>query len=225
MVKTKKVVPIAPNKNGPPHKMNIVWLAPQQLKPYEYNAKIHSHEKVVALANTIEREGWDQPIVVEPDYTIIKGHARREAAIYKGWKRVPVVVTTRDKWQAIVSRIADNKLAEAPWNPELLKFDFEILKAEDFDLGLTGFDLPAIEDLLTPPTSEEKYSERSHKDVGERKEEYDNSSVRQIILVTDPETFENIMADFARLQTEFGVETNIEVVQKLLELHAENRSK
>ncbi|MCV5918272.1 ParB N-terminal domain-containing protein, partial [Escherichia coli] len=54
------------------------------LKPYERNAKLHPPDQVRRLAATIRAHGWDQPIVVEPDGTIIKGHGRRLAAIELG---------------------------------------------------------------------------------------------------------------------------------------------
>ncbi len=49
--------------------------------------------------------------------------------------------------------IADNKLAEkAGWSAQLLKIEFEYLSdlGVDFDLTVTGFDIPEIDTLLDP---------------------------------------------------------------------------
>ncbi len=206
-----------------PNQLEIQWRDPKSLTPYVKNAKIHSPEQVDKIAGQIAAFGFDQPIVVDSQGVIIKGHGRREAALKLGMGQVPVVVSSLDEYQAMAARIADNKVAEAPWDPELLKFDLGTLKMHDFELKLTGFELKSIENILEPPTADTMFGEQDRKDVGERKEQYDNSDLRQIILVTDPENFELLMQEFAKLQGEFEVPTNIEVVEKLIEFYAANR--
>jgi DNA modification methylase len=46
------------------------------------------------------------------------------------------------------ARLADNRTAQSPWDEELLRVELEALLEEDFDLGLTGFDLAEIDELL-----------------------------------------------------------------------------
>ena len=129
------------------------------VKPYVRNAKKHPPEQIQRLAKQIDKFGFDQPIVVDKDMVIIKGHGRREAALSLGMKEVPVVVAdhlTED--EARLARIADNKLPEyGEIDEDMLKFEFGTLAAhEDVDLTLSGFELTAIEKLMEEPVEEEK---------------------------------------------------------------------
>lgn len=204
--------------------LEVVFMNPRDLLPYANNAKIHSEEQVEKIAKQIDAFGFDQPIVVEDNLQIIKGHGRRLAALKRGLSLVPVVIAKHlDKHQAMAARIGDNKVSEAPWDPELLKLDLSALSAlPEFDVEMTGIDLSQIQGILAPPTSATMFDKSAHQNVGERKDAYEQSDMRQLILVMDPATFEALMGTFAELQTKFGVETNLEVVQKLVEHHAAN---
>lgn len=103
-----------------------------RLVPYELNSKIHDPAQVEKIANAILATGWDQPIVVDKDGVIIKGHGRRLAAIRLGRKTVPVLV--RDDLnpeQVRAARLADNRVAVGGIDSELLKQELATL---DFDL-------------------------------------------------------------------------------------------
>lgn len=132
----------------------IIWL-----KPYEKNAKKHDADQVKRLAATIRAHGWDQPIVAEPDGTIIKGHGRRLAAIELGLNEVPVIVRhDLSKAEADAARIADNSAASVAYDTAMLQEEIKRLMAEvpDLDLGslaLSDKDLTLLtEELATPDT-------------------------------------------------------------------------
>lgn len=134
-------------KNEP--SIELVWMSPQKLKPYKNNSKFHSQEQVAMIAHQIREFGFDQPIVVRKDMTIIKGHGRREAALQLKLDKVPVIVTSIDENKAMASRIGDNKVAEAPWINDALRTEFTQLK----DLGLefaqlTGFNSKEFQSIL-----------------------------------------------------------------------------
>lgn len=207
-------------------KAKLHWLDPKKLKPYPGNAKVHSEAAIAELARELEAFGWDVPIVILKDFTIKNGHKRHAAALLNKYKRVPCIM--RDdltKAQAIASRISDNKSAESPWDTEKLRQDFlRLRELGNFDDSLTGFNTAQIEELLNPPTSENVFREADHRSVQERKEQYDNSDFRQILLVMDHERFTALMQQFAAAQLEMGVETNTDVVEKLFESHAAHRS-
>src|SRR6056297_3812968 len=89
--------------------------------PYTNNPKEHPDEQVQKIASSIKNYGWDQPIVVDGDGEIIKGHGRLQAAEKLGLDEVPVI------WredltdaEAKAARIADHKTAESPWADDLL---------------------------------------------------------------------------------------------------------
>jgi ParB-like chromosome segregation protein Spo0J len=78
--------------------------------------------------------------VVDEDLVIIKGHGRYLAAKELGLKTVPVVIADYlTPAQVRAARIADNKLAESEWFPELLALELKALQEMEFDLSLTGF--------------------------------------------------------------------------------------
>jgi hypothetical protein len=112
------------------------------LTPYDNNAKKHDPAQVARIADAIRRTGWDQPIVVDKDGVIIKGHGRRLAALELGLTKVPVVVRydlTHE--QAKVARLADNRVAESDIDPEMLRA--ELASMEESMVGI--FDLKELD--------------------------------------------------------------------------------
>lgn len=104
----------------------------EKLIPYELNSKIHDEKQVEKIAKSIQEFGWDQPIVVDRNGVIIKGHGRRLAAIKLGYAKVPVLV--RDDLtdeQVRAARLADNRVAVGDIDAELLQKELASL---DFDL-------------------------------------------------------------------------------------------
>lgn len=121
------------------------------LVPYARNARTHSPGQVAQIAASIREFGWTVPVLVDGQNGIIAGHGRVMAAQALGMTEVPCVrlahLTDRQRRAYI---LADNKLAlNAGWDDDLLQLQLEELQAEDYDLGLTGFDLGEIEALLS----------------------------------------------------------------------------
>jgi ParB-like chromosome segregation protein Spo0J len=124
-----------------------------RIQPYEKNAKVHAPEQVAALARSIKKFGWTQPIVVDADGVIIAGHGRRLAALELGMTKVPVVCRTDlTKPEADALRLADNRTASTVYDTELLKDALQELKNLDFDLADTGFDEHELEFMLADLT-------------------------------------------------------------------------
>jgi ParB-like chromosome segregation protein Spo0J len=97
---------------------------PQELIPYDLNAKKHDKAQITRIANAIKRHGWDVPIVVDRDGVIIKGHGRRLAALELGLKKVPVIRRTDlTPEQVKAARLADNRVAIGDFDPEKLRAD------------------------------------------------------------------------------------------------------
>lgn len=111
----------------------IELIQTEKLVPYELNSKIHDPAQVKKIAESIKQFGWDQPIVVDKDYVVIKGHGRRLAAISLGMEVVPALV--RDDLspeQVRAARLADNRVAVGGMDTEMLKRELAEL---DFDLS------------------------------------------------------------------------------------------
>ena len=121
--------------------MNIEQWAPDKIRPYERNPR-KNDAAVERVARLIEEYGFRNPIEVDADGVILRGHTRWKAAQRLGMETVPVIVTTDLSFeQARAWRIADNASQEwAEWDMDLLGDEVAELQAADFDLSLTGLD-------------------------------------------------------------------------------------
>lgn len=112
-------------------------IAIDKVVPYENNARINEHV-VPALARSIERFGFNEPIVLDKDNVIVCGHTRVKAAKELGMIEVPCVyVEGLTQSEIDAYRLADNKIAEqAMWDYE--KLEKEIAKIGD-EIAMTDF--------------------------------------------------------------------------------------
>jgi ParB-like chromosome segregation protein Spo0J len=61
------------------------------LRPYDRNARTHSKKQIRQIADSIERFGFTNPVLISDDGQIIAGHGRVEAAKLLKIERVPVL--------------------------------------------------------------------------------------------------------------------------------------
>lgn len=121
----------------------------EDILPYDNNAKTHPPEQIDKLAKQI-KDGFDQPIVVDKSYVIIKGHGRLLAAKKLGLTQVPVIIRgDLSPEQIKAARIADNKLAETDWDLDILSNELTAL-VENFNLEDLGFNEEELNKLLSP---------------------------------------------------------------------------
>lgn len=137
----------APSAPLPPQ---VERVAITDLIPYANNSRTHSDAQVAKIAASIKEYGWTNPVLVTADNTIIAGHGRVLGARKLGLQDVPVLrLAHLTPAQVKAYVIADNRLAlDAGWDDEMLKVELEALKAEGFDLDLTGFNDDELAKLL-----------------------------------------------------------------------------
>ena len=128
----------------------------KDLIPYARNARTHSDEQVAQIAASIKEFGFLSPIIISKDNTILCGHGRFYAAQKLGLEKVPCIkeeYLTETQKRAYI--LADNKLSlNAGWDNEMLAIELSELQNENFDLGLTGFDVSELEDLIGKDSSD-----------------------------------------------------------------------
>ena len=121
------------------------------VRPYANNPR-QNDDAVEAVAESIRRFGFRQPIVVDADGVIVAGHTRFRAAQRLGLATVPVHVATDltpDEVRAY--RLADNKTAElASWDDAMLSIELDALRGAGIDWTLLGFDEEELAKLLAP---------------------------------------------------------------------------
>lgn len=135
-----KTEPIREDTSGMSHKLKVQYWPIDDVHPYPNNPR-NNDEAVEYVANSIREFGWQQPIVVDTDGTIIAGHTRLKAAKLLGMETVPVVVADNlTPAQVNAYRLADNKVAEAAtWDMDALAVELEGLEV-DFDMTMFDFD-------------------------------------------------------------------------------------
>lgn len=125
----------------------IKRVAVDKLIPYVNNAKQHSEKQITRLASSIREFGFVNPVLVDKDLNVIAGHGRIAAAKKLDLKEVPCLFVeglTEAQRKAYI--LADNRLGElAEWDMELVTSELELLQELDFDIDLTGFELPEPE--------------------------------------------------------------------------------
>ncbi len=135
----------------------------ENLQPYQGNARTHSNCQIHKIAESIKEFGFSNPILVDSRNTIIAGHGRLEAAKILGISSVPTICLSHlSDAQKRAYIIADNKLAEmAGWDKDILSIELQhLLELDtDFDISITGFEMPEIDLMLSSPTAPETHNE------------------------------------------------------------------
>lgn len=134
------------------------------LKPFARNARTHSKAQIKQIANSIERFGFTNPVLVDDDGRILAGHGRVAAARLLGMSEVPVIrlgdLTLAERKACV---LADNKLAlNAGWDQELLALELQELVELDFDMDLTGFSIAEIDFTLEAASNSHDDDEADH---------------------------------------------------------------
>ena len=134
-------------------KLSITNLPVTGLRPCPGNARTHSAKQISEIATSIKAFGFNNPVLVDKDGTIIAGHGRVAAAKKLGLDTVPCVrlehLSEAEKRAYI---LADNKLAEkAGWDRDILAIELQHLADLDldFDITATGFEMAEIDLLLS----------------------------------------------------------------------------
>ncbi len=109
------------------------------------------------VAGSIKEFGFQQPIVVDKNYTIIVGHTRYEAAKRLKMATVPVTIADLDINQAKAYRIADNRLNEdSTWDNDLLNVEVKGLLDNNLNLDILGFAPGELDTLLASSNLDEQ---------------------------------------------------------------------
>lgn len=151
--------------------MKIEEVNINDLKPYARNQKIHTQKQVQMVANSIQKFGIIQPIVINKNNIIVSGHCRYEAGKLLRLKTFPCVrkedLTDKEEKEL---RILDNKLNESEWDNEMLE-----LEIRDYGLDLEDFEIKInLEPLELEKASVDKYQVIVYLENAEEQENFYN---------------------------------------------------
>jgi hypothetical protein len=155
MLLMKKSTKTGRTKELPDLQLKVRYQDVDALKPYAGNARTHSDKQITQIAASINKFGFNNPVLVDADNRIIAGHGRVEAAKRLGLTSIPTIrLDHLSDAERRAYVIADNRLAElAGWDREILKIELQGLAdlELDFDIEITGFDTAELDDLLDGP--------------------------------------------------------------------------
>ena len=200
---------------------------PASLVEHPRNYNTHPAEQIRLLAKIIKHQGWRNPITVSKrSGYVVKGHGRLAAALQLGCSEVPVDVQEyKDEASEYADMIADNRIAE------LAEADQDALKGllldddfNGFDIELTGFNQIDFDRLLKHEMQIDHMvaGEEADQSKEELRESYLNSDIRQIVLIYDAEEYDEVTDKFESIRKENQLNTNVDVVNYLLQFHENN---
>lgn len=139
--------------------LKVVYMAPDELKPYKNNAKRHPEEQIEQIKESIKEFGFNDPIAVDKDNVVVEGHGRLIAAMEMELEKVPVIkLDELTEEQRKAYTLIHNKLTmNSGFDFSMLSLELSDLKDtfdmssfgfEDFELDSTAFDVKD-EDFIT----------------------------------------------------------------------------
>ena len=131
-----------PKKNEPAT-LEIVYIDPHELTPYEDNTRKHSPEDIDQIKASIEADGFNDPIGIwGKKNLIVEGHGRQIAAIEMGLDKVPCIrLDHMSETQRRDYAIRHNRTAElSGWDFGKLEEEIAALEIEGMDLSGLKFD-------------------------------------------------------------------------------------
>lgn len=125
--------------------LRIEYLPLDQLKPYVNNAKLHPAEQVEQIKKSIEEFGFDDPIAIWGDGTVIEGHGRLIAATEMGLEEVPVIRLDHltDEQRRAYTLVHNKLTINSGFDPDMLSLELEDIG--DIDMSMFGFEMTAVD--------------------------------------------------------------------------------
>ena len=131
--------------------MEIKELPLKELKPAAYNPrkKLKKGDKEYEkIKQSLLKFGYVDPIIVNEDLTVIGGHQRLTVLKDFDYETAKCVIVKLSKEDEKALNIALNKIT-GQWDEALLADLLLDLQESDFNLDLTGFEPPEIDDILS----------------------------------------------------------------------------
>lgn len=131
--------------------MEIKELPLKELKPAAYNPrkKLKKGDKEYEkIKQSLLKFGYVDPIIVNEDLTVIGGHQRLTVLKDLDYETAKCVIVKLSKEDEKALNIALNKIT-GQWDEALLADLLLDLQESDFNLDLTGFEPPEIDDILS----------------------------------------------------------------------------
>jgi ParB-like nuclease family protein len=113
------------------------------LKLDRCNPRQHSRQQIAQIARSIEAFGFNVPILVDENLTVLAGHGWARAGQQIGWQEVHIIrLAHLSEAQARAFSIADNRLTDnSTWDDRLLGEIFRDLSAVELEFNIEAYPL------------------------------------------------------------------------------------
>jgi len=197
--------------------MKVEEMNIDDIVPYKNNPREIPMESVQKVMKSIKEFGNNQPIVVDNDNVIVVGHTRWKALKQLGEKVVYVVKKDFKKNDAVAYRIMDNRSGEeSKWDNKLLAAELSLLREEDFNLDLTGFNLTELENLSADKALNFKANDNKIDFNVDFPEDMEVSHVKMVQLFLNKETEKDFRLWVAELQKQLGTDNLTDTVYTVI---------
>jgi len=191
----------------------------KEIAPAKYNPRKISDEAMGRLTKSLAEFGNIQPITWNARTgNVVGGHQRLKVYQAMGKTEVEVWAVDLDEQKEKAANIALNKLA-GEFDLPALKDILEDIDTGDLDVEITGFSMQEVENMMTAFQPEEITNPNNLSSPSDLREQFENSSIRQIILVYGTEEYTAAIAALADYAEKNGLANNTEVVNHLLEVN------
>ena len=143
------------------YELELVYLSPYELKPYENNTRKHTPDDIEGIKTSIRNVGFNDPIGIWGDENlIVEGHGRQIAAIEMGLEKVPCIrldhLTEEQRKEYAIRHNRSAELSE--WDFSKLEKELAELQLQGVDMADLGFDLEDFDqDGTTDEAQEDNY--------------------------------------------------------------------
>lgn len=197
--------------------MEIQEINIDEIIPYKNNPREIPMESVQKVMNSIKEFGNNQPIVVDNDNVIVVGHTRWKALKQLGKTKAFVVKRDFSKNDAMAYRIMDNRSGEeSKWENKLLAQELNMLKDENFDLDLTGFNLTELENLSNDKDLNFKGNDKIEDFSVDYPSDMEVSHVKMVQLFLNTETEKNFRLWCSELQKDLNTDNLTDTVYQVI---------
>ena len=150
-------------------KLEIVYLDPHDLTPYENNTRKHAPDDIEQIKASIEADGFNDPLGIWGEKNlIVEGHGRQIAALEMGLDKVPCIrLDHLTETQRRDYAIRHNRTAElSGWDFAKLEEEIAALEIEGVDLSGLKFELDGLNEgaVTTIDNTSREYGEEDFSD-------------------------------------------------------------
>ena len=123
--------------------LEIIYLRPDELKPYGNNARKHTPDDIDQIKDSIKACGFNDPIAIWGEQNlIVEGHGRRIAAMELGLERVPCI-----RLDHLTDAQRRDYAIRHNFTSDQSEFDFGKLREEVAALEIEGLDMSYLDSL------------------------------------------------------------------------------